>query len=42
MTRLTTARVLRFGAARKLTRAVTQGEHFELNSQRKYDIPPTE
>lgn len=42
MTRLSTPRVLRLGAARKLTRAVTQGEQFELNSQRKYDIPPTE
>ncbi|MFN4287386.1 MAG: hypothetical protein ACK4E3_02670 [Brevundimonas sp.] len=35
----TPARVIRFGAARKLTRAVTQGEFEELNATRRYDIP---
>lgn len=32
-------RLVRLGAARKLTRAATDGDFVELNPARKYDIP---
>lgn len=40
MTIPTGTRLLRLGRARRLTRAATDGEFFELNSQRKWDMPP--
>lgn len=38
----TASRVLRFGAARDLTRAVLGKEHLEPNASRTYDIPTGE
>lgn len=38
----TAPRVLRLGAARKLTRAVLGKELLEPNASRTYDIPPGE
>lgn len=39
MTTHRTPRLVRLGAARKLTRAATQGDFVELNSPERYDIP---
>lgn len=39
MTTKSTTRFVRLGAARKLTRAVTEGEFVELNGEDRYDIP---
>jgi hypothetical protein len=36
------SRLVRFGAARRLTRAVSVGEYVELNPMRFYVIPPGE
>lgn len=35
-------RLVRLGAARRLTRAVNDATYLELNSPREYDIPPGE
>ncbi|WP_263972822.1 MULTISPECIES: hypothetical protein [Brevundimonas] len=35
----TATRLLRLGRARRLTRAGHDGEFFELNSPRKWDMP---
>ena len=40
MTMPTQTRLLRLGRARSLSRAVDGGEFFELNSHRKWDMPP--
>jgi len=42
MTTRTTPRLVRLGAARRLTRAVNDATYLELNSPREYDIPPGE
>ena len=33
-------RLLRLGRARQLTRATVDGEFLELNSHRRWDMPP--
>lgn len=40
MTMPTQTRLLRLGRARRLTCATTDGEFFELNSERRWDMPP--
>ncbi|MFT4956169.1 MAG: hypothetical protein ACI8U3_002574 [Brevundimonas sp.] len=40
MTIPTRTGLLRLGRACRLTRAATDGEFFELNSQRRWDMPP--
>lgn len=35
-------RLVRMGAARRLTRAVDRATYIELNSDREYDTPPGE
>lgn len=42
MTARPNSRLVRLGAARRLTRAVEDGTYFELNSPRRYDILPGE
>lgn len=42
MTTKSTSRLVRLGTARALTRAVSDGEYFELNTPLKYDIPAGE
>lgn len=42
MTARSTPRLVRLGAARRLTRAVNDATYLELNSSREYDIPPSE
>lgn len=42
MNTLKTPRLLRLGDARRLTRAVMDGQWFEPNSSRHYVIPPGE
>ena len=42
MTPRTISRLVRLGAARKLTRASSRGDLEELNPVLKYTIPPTE
>lgn len=39
MTPKTLSRLVRLGAARKLTRSATDGDFVELNSPERYDIP---
>lgn len=39
MTTRTPSRLVRLGAARALTRAVTDGDFVELNASLRYDIP---
>jgi hypothetical protein len=39
MTPKTISRLVRLGAARKLTRSATDGDFVELNSPERYDIP---
>lgn len=42
MTTQSKSRLVRLGAARKLTRAVNEGDYAELNTSKLYDIPPGE
>lgn len=42
MTPKTQSRLVRLGAARTLTRAVSRGDFDELNPVLKYTIPPSE
>lgn len=42
MTTPKTARLVRLGAASRLTRAVASGDYVELNPMRFYVIPPSE
>lgn len=36
----TRSRILRFGAARLLTRSVADGDFVEMNSHFRWDMPP--
>ena len=40
MTPKTISRLVRLGDARKLTRAVDEGDYAELNTSKLYTIPP--
>ena len=35
-------RLVRLGLARKLTRALTEGDYAELNPVKRYIVPPSE